>query len=188
MWPLKFRHTIIYLAAEYCCSCEKEYLILYTLLEKKNSDYEIQITLRHEMMIWLGFYPLCNPLSHAVGDTKMKSTIKWKGSVWDQVSGCSTWTNPSNIHWLYLVLCHYSSFNLCLWLHSKFSVQLKEDKVLGDAYREFCEIWKHCPEVDCFRVKALIRVNPTYSAVKKFSQSAELQVGHFTVCYVWRDV
>lgn len=51
MWPLKFRHTIISPCSKNTPSCEKEYLILYTLLEKKNSDYEIQITLRHEMMI-----------------------------------------------------------------------------------------------------------------------------------------
>lgn len=113
-----------------------------------------------------------------------ESTIKWKGSVWDQVSGCSTWTNPSNIHWLYLVLCHYSSFNLCLWLHSKFSVQLKEDKVLEMLIGVLWSM-KALPEVDCFSVVPLIRVNSTYSAVKKFSQSADFQVGHFTVCYVW---
>ena len=43
----------------------------------------------------------------------------------------------------------------------------------------------YCSKVECFSIKALISVNSTYSGVKKFFQSAELQVGHTTV---WKDV
>ena len=90
------------------------------------------------MMIWFGFNQLCNPLSYVVGYTKMKSTIKWKGSVWDQVSGYSIWTNLYYIHWLYVgPLPFLFTQPMPMASEQILSVQLKKDKVLGDVYMEY---------------------------------------------------